>query len=215
MIGLSRGILVEYALALPPLVLVFELNPEQISRNRTVRVQTGRAPGTRSGWDFASPTETARASAGVAAEPESLSVTILLDGTDRMNDGELVASQFGIQPELDTLRQMVEPKTQLPGGLQILASLGDGGGRAFQRDTVPSVLIFAYGLHVLPVFLTGIEITEQAYLPSFVPYRAEARLTMQVIESRNPFYMAETLRQTVGAGLNTTRTAVGLVGGLL
>jgi hypothetical protein len=51
-----------------------------------------------------------------------------------MNEGDSVATRFGVQPELDTLRTMVEPKSQGPAGLQTLASLGLGGERAFQRN---------------------------------------------------------------------------------
>lgn len=94
---------------------------------------------------------------------------ILLDATDRMNDGDGIASQFGVEPELDTLRSMVEPKSQGPGGLQTLASLGLGGQRAFQRSESASVLLLVWGTHILPVFLTSVEITEQAHLPSLVP----------------------------------------------
>ena len=44
MVRVSRGALVEYAVSLPPLVLMFEFNPEQISRSRTITVRTGNAP---------------------------------------------------------------------------------------------------------------------------------------------------------------------------
>ena len=47
MVRVSRGALVEYAVSLPPLVLMFEFNPEQISRSRTITVRTATrlAPG--------------------------------------------------------------------------------------------------------------------------------------------------------------------------
>ena len=49
MIKISKGILLEYALALPPLALVFDFNPETMSRSRTITLRTGTAPGTRGG----------------------------------------------------------------------------------------------------------------------------------------------------------------------
>lgn len=205
MVNARHGILLEYAIALPPLALVFEFNPRTLSRTRTVTVRTGNAPGTRGGYDFALPTETPRASQGVTVQPESFNLTILLDATDRMNDGDPIASELGIQPELDTLRSMLEPKSQGPGGVQLLASLGAGGQRAFQRDESASVLLFVWGLHVLPVFLTSVRVDEKAYLPSLIPYRAEATLTLQVIEGNNPFYQVETVRQLAFAALNTVQ----------
>ncbi|MBT1076102.1 hypothetical protein [Geobacter grbiciae] len=209
MLNTVKGMLIEYALSLPPLVLAFDFNPQSLTRSRTITLRTGSAPGTRGGYDFALPTETARVAQGVTVQPESFTIEILLDATDRMNDGDPIATQFGIEPELDTLRTMVEPKAQGPGGLQTLASLGLGGQRAFQRSESASVLLLVWGTHILPLFLTSIRVTEEAHLPSLVPYRARASLTMQVIEGNNPFYQVEKVRQVVGAALNTGRTVIG------
>ena len=136
---------------------------------------------------------------------------IMLDGTDRMNDGEVIATQFGIEPELDTLRSMVEPKSQGPGGLQTLSSLGLGGERAFQRSESASVLLLVWGTHILPVFLTSVQVTEEAHLPSLIPYRARAELSLQIIEGNNPFYQVEKVRQVLSAALNTGRTVIGAI----
>lgn len=208
MLKISKAMLVEYSMTVPPLVLVFEFNPKSLSRTRTINLKVGSAPGTRGGYDFSMPTETARVSQGVTVQPESFSIEILLDATDRMNESDPVASQFGVEPELDTLRSMVEPKSQGPAGLQTLASLGLGGQRAFQHNESASVLIFVWGTHILPVFLTSVQITEEAHLPSLIPYRARATITMQIIEGHNPFYLAEKVRQVIGSALNLG-TAVG------
>lgn len=209
MLNTTKGMLIEYALSIPPLVLVFDFNPQSLTRTRTITLRTGSAPGTRGGYDFALPTETARVAQGITVQPESFTIEILLDATDRMNDGDPIATRFGIEPELDTLRTMVEPKAQGPGGLQSLASLGLGGQRAFQRSESASVLLLVWGTHILPVFMTSIRVTEEAHLPSLVPYRARASLTMQVIEGNNPFYQVEKVRQVVGAALNTGSTLTG------
>jgi hypothetical protein len=214
MLSPIKGFLVEYALAVPPLVLAFDFNPQSLTRTRSVTLTLGSTPATRAGYDFALPTETPRVAQGVSVEPESFDLDILLDATDRMNDGELVARDFGIQPELDTLRSMVEPKTQGPGGLQVLASLGFGGQRAFQRTQCASVLLLVWGSHVLPVFLKSVEVGESAHLPNLTPYRATVKLSLQVIESNNPFYEVEKVRQVVGAAMNTGRTAISAIGGL-
>ena len=198
----TKGKLYEYGLTLPPLALVFDFNPQQISRSRTVTIKTGNAPGARLGYDFLTPLDTPKVSQGVELQGEQLSVAILLDATEKMNDGDVVAAKFGIQPQIDTLRSMVEPKVQGPGGLQMLSSLGGGGVRAFERQESASILIFAWGLQFLPVFLTGVSQNESLHLPNLAPYRAEMTLTMQVIESNNPFSMAEKVRQTAMTALN-------------
>lgn len=209
MIKLNQGILLEYALSLPPLALVFEFNPQTLSRTRTITLRTGTAPGTRGGYDFTLPTETPRVAQGATAQPETMDITILLDATDRMNDGNEIAGSLGIEPELATLRSMVEPKTQGPAGLQVLSSLGAGSPRAFQRSEHPSVLLFIWGTHVLPVFLTSVRVEEKAHLPSLIPYRAEATLSMQVIEGNNPFYLVEQVRMLAMAAINLAQTVAG------
>lgn len=198
----TKGVLFEYGLSLPPLALVFDFNPQQISRSRTVTIKTGNAPGSRRGYDFLSPLETPRVAQGVEMQAESFSIDIMLDATDRLNEGDAIAGQFGVQPQIDTLRSMVEPKTQGPGGLQVLSSLSLGGARAFERNETASVLVFAWGLQFLPVFLTGVSQKEALHLPNLAPYRADMSLTMQVIESSNPFYLAEKVRQTAMTALN-------------
>lgn len=214
MIKVTKGLLIEYALAFPPLALAFDFNPQTISRTRAVTITAGSTPATRGGYDFVLPTETPRAAQGVSMEPESFSIDILLDATDRMDEGEPVATAFGVQPEIDTLRSMVEPKSQTPSGVQLLASLGAGGDSAISHREHASVLLFVWGLRILPVFLKSVRLEEQAHLPTLLPYRAKATLEMQVIESNNPFYDLETLRQVLGSALNTVRLGADLVAGI-
>ncbi|MDX1342147.1 hypothetical protein [Reinekea sp. G2M2-21] len=198
----TKGVLFEYGLTVPPLALVFDFNPQSISRSRTVTIKTGDAPGNRTGYDFLSPLETSRVAQGVEMAAEGFSIDILLDATDKMEKGDPIASQFGVQPQIDTLRSMVEPKAQGPFGVKTLSSLGITGARAFERQETASVLIFAWGLQLLPVFLTGVSQREVLHLPNLMPYRAEINLTMQVIESNNPFTMADKVRQTAMTALN-------------
>ncbi len=200
----QRGALIEYANTPTPLRLHFEFNPASITRTRSVTVRTGGAPGTRGGYDFSDVREVARASQGVSVNAESFTAKILLDATDRMSVGDPVATQFGVQPEIDTLRSMVEPKSQTPDGARTLAAIGQGNERAFARDQYASVLLFTWGVHVLPVFLTQVQIDVKEYLPTLLPYRAEASLTLQIIESNNPFYREELKRQYALAGASET-----------
>jgi hypothetical protein len=198
----TKGALFEYGLTIPPLALVFDFNPQSISRSRSVTIKTGDAPGNRTGYDFLSPLETSRVAQGVELAAESFSIDILLDATDKMAEEDPIATQFGVQPQIDTLRSMVEPKAQGPGGVKTLASLGIGGARAFERQETASVLVFAWGMQLLPVFLTGVAQKEVLHLPNLVPYRAEMNLSMQVIESNNPFFLADKVRQTAMTALN-------------
>jgi hypothetical protein len=198
----TKGVLFEYGLSLPPMALVFDFNPQTISRSRTITIKSGDAPGNRTGYDFLTPIDTSRVAQGVEMAAESFSVDILLDATDKMSSGDTVAAMFGVQPQIDTLRSMSEPKTQGPPGVQTLSSLDQSGAGASTRQETASVLIFAWGLQLLPVFLTGVSQKEALHLPNLMPYRAEINLSMQVIESRNPFMLADKVRQTAMTALN-------------
>ncbi|MCL2875447.1 MAG: hypothetical protein FWF12_03955 [Betaproteobacteria bacterium] len=185
------------------LMLDFEFNPSRISRTRTVSVKTAGLAGTRGGYDFATPMDALRAAQGVFAEPESFDISIMLDATDRMEAGDPIASAMGIQPEIDVIRSMLEPKSMQPDGARMLTSLGKGNERSFPQYQALSVLIFKWGLvHMLPVFMTRAQIETQEFLPTLMPYRAEVSLSLQIIESRNPFYIAENVRQTLSAATN-------------
>jgi hypothetical protein len=210
MLRVNQAALVEYSTVIPPLALVFELNPQSISRTKTMTVKTGNAPGTRGGYDFLSPSDTPRVSQGVTAQAETVTIEVLLDATDRMSKGHPIASLQGVQPEIDVLRAMIEPKAQGPAGVKVLASLGHGSRRAFQRNESASVLLFVWGDRVLPVFLTSVRVEEKAHLPSLVPYRASVTLSMQVIEGQNPFYMFEQMRTMARAALATGESALEL-----
>jgi len=193
--GRPRGTLFEYGLGDGLLKLDFEFTPSSITRNRSVSIKTGGLPGTRGGYDFLTPSEAQRAAQGVTVEPESFDIEILLDATDRIDAGDPVAGILGIQPELDVIRSMLEPKSRQPNGARMLAALGIGNEKSFPQYQTLSVLLFNWGVHVLPVFMTRANIKASEFLPTLIPYRAEAALSLQIIESSNPFYAAEILRQ--------------------
>jgi hypothetical protein len=199
----QRGSLVEFADTANRLRLDFDFNPTSISRTRSVTLRTGGAQGTRGGYDFRNEAEAVRAAQGVTVNAETFTVKILLDATDRMGDGDPQAEQVGVQPELDIVRSMIEPKSQAPGGARTLAALGQGNQRAFCRQQHASVLLFSWGPHTLPVFMTQAQVDLKEFLPSLVPYRAEVTLTLQIIESNNPYYVSELQRQFASAGQST------------
>jgi hypothetical protein len=208
------GSLIEYTAAPPPLVFLFEFNPQTISRTRTLTLRSDTAPGRR-GYDFSTPADVPRVAHGASVQPETFSVDVLVDGTEALGNRDPSTIAFGIQPQLDTLRQMLEPKVQGTEGLRLLTGLGAGPAHAFGRRETASVLLFTFGPRVLPVFLTSVKVDEQAHLPTLLPYRATVALTLQVIESDNPFWRAEQLRQSAGARIGGVQSVAGALGGLL
>jgi hypothetical protein len=202
MIKTAKGMLVEYALNLPPLILEFEFNPESLTRSRTVSFDSSALPII----DFVTPGEGNRIGQAASATAETISFKILLDATDKLSDPNhpmhAVAVASGVEPEIATLRSMVEPKVNGPGPFQVMAALGGGGAHAHERDEHLSVLLFVWGTHILPVFMTSLSIDEQAHLPLLKPYRAEATIALQVLESTNPFYQVEQVQRMLMSAAN-------------
>ena len=189
----ARGILVEYTNSDNPLELHFEFNPSSITRTRSVEIKFGEGQANTGGRDFRDASEVPRVTQGATVKAESFTVKILLDATDRMNADDKDAQLKGVQPELDILYYMIEPKLQAPGGATTLAALGEGGS-VCQSHPYPSVLEFHWGEQILPVLMTQMQFDVKAYLPSLLPYRAEATLTLQIIQSDNEFYNNEMKR---------------------
>ena len=115
----------------------------------------------------------------------------------------------GLQPVLDSLRLLVEPRSQKVGGLRMLSELGLTGARAFDRDVTPSVVLFIWGGEVLPVVLKTVSYTVNEFLSTLAPISAKAQLTMQLIEAHNPFIFADRLRQQISAARLKTKPGVG------
>lgn len=201
----TRGVLKEHTGGDKPLELHFEFNPSTITRSRAIEIEFGEGQSTAGGRDFTGTSEIARVAQGATVKAESFTLKILLDATDRMNADDPDASTKGVQPELDILYSMVEPKLQAPDGASTLAALSAEGSDA---QPYPSVLLFSWGAQVLPVFMTQVQFEVKAYLPSLTPYRAEATLSLQVIQSRNDYYTPEIERM-----FNSAQSAVGSLQG--
>jgi hypothetical protein len=201
----TRGVLKEHTAGDNPLELHFEFNPSTITRSRSIEITFGEGQATAGGRDFNGTSEIARVAQGATVKAESFTTKVLLDATDRMNSGDADAQSKGVQPEIDILYSMVEPKLQAPDGASTLAALSAESNDA---QPFPSVLLFSWGEQVLPVFMTQVQFEVKAYLPTLVPYRAEATLTLQVIQSRNEYYTAEIERM-----FSSAQSAVGSLQG--
>ncbi|MBT3203528.1 MAG: hypothetical protein HOM14_09785 [Gammaproteobacteria bacterium] len=202
MIRTAKGMLVEYALSLPPLAVEFEFNPETLTRSRTITFDGSALPIA----DFNTPAESNRIGQAASAAAETISMELLLDATDKLSDSShpmhSIALVAGIEPEIATLRSMLEPKISGSGPFQIMASLGGANAHAHDRDEHLSVLLFVWGTHILPVFITSMNIEELAHLPQLKPYRAKVTINMQVLESNNPFYQVEQVQRMVMSASN-------------
>ncbi|HEX8720459.1 MAG TPA: hypothetical protein VF736_07510 [Pyrinomonadaceae bacterium] len=204
-----RGAFVEFGLSLPPLLVVFQFNPQTISRTRTAQAQPPPTPRARAARNMEllrreaasdSPLD-ARGKQVIKVNEETLSFDIRLDATDALSEGDAVAEEFGVAPQLSTLELMMMPKGRgvLGGALPALLG-GSGAGFAYADEAKnPPVILFVWGRKkVLPVNITSMQIREEEFSVDLNPTRATVSVGLQVIEGPNaPYLYSRALAEAV------------------
>jgi len=181
-----RGALVEYSgqfLGPIPNLVIFQFNPESISRTITV-------PGS-STEDNSAANRPRRETHATAAPPvESFSITAQFSAADDLgadNATSVVPRLFGVGPQLAALEKMVYPPAT-PGGvigaaIDAIGSAVGGGGAASQpvpRQQLPRVLFIWGPARVLPVRITSMTISEKHYDVLLNPIEAEVQIGLAV-----------------------------------
>ena len=190
---LLRGAFIEYGLSLPPLIFAFQFNPQTLGRGRTASLTpsgAGGSPKGGAGCRERSESQERSKLSQVEVTAETIDLTLLLDATDKLDEGDGLTQQFGIGPQLSVLELMMYPKTDQLFGFPIGNLLGgkDQFG-AVQAKAIP-VLLFIWGRkRVLPVVMTSMQITEQDFFPDLNPRRAQVVVKLQVLEGFNPPYL--------------------------
>ncbi len=193
MSGMLRGAFVEYGsnfLGPLPNVVIFQFNPEQLTRTITIPDRSGSSG------------RTSRRSENRNAEApplESFTVTAHFSAADDLGKGGVAAvipREFGIGPQIAALEKMVYPSNILGGllGAAIDAigdALGGGGGEeAHERQVPPEQLpriLFIWGLtRVLPVKIKSMTITEQRFDFKLNPVQAQVEIGLEVISNQSP-----------------------------
>jgi len=201
-----RGAFVEFGLSLPPLFVVFQFNPIQLTRNRSLTFAVPNPPPPPPGSKVPSSqaqTRTLRQFHGqfsdlldlqkqqlVTVNEQSINFDIRLDATDKLNDGDTITEQFGIAPQISTLEQMVYPKSESLLGAALGALLGGSGGFSFTRGANPPLILFIFGRkRVLPVNINSMNITETEFSTDLNPIRASVAVSLTVIEGKSVPYL--------------------------
>ncbi|NHZ80793.1 hypothetical protein F2P44_16150 [Massilia sp. CCM 8695] len=178
--SLLRGALIEYGTSLIgpiPNVVIFQFNPESLSR-------TLQIPPRPTG---ASQRETTQAGEKTF---EKISFKAHFSAANMLDEGKVLATLFGIGPQLAALEKMVLPSAKIAGlvGAAIDAIGGALGGgdsappaQPIPREKYPRIL-FIWGLtRVLPVTIDSMSISELEYDTILNPTRAEVDITLSVI----------------------------------
>lgn len=147
-------------------VTIFQYNPDTMTRRLEAQTMGGEE-GDRS--------EALRLK---GAPVETISLDVEIDATDQLEKGDGLAGSVGIYPQLSALEMLIYPKSALVIANTVLALLGT-------TEIVPPVApltLFVWGpQRVLPVRISELSITEEAYDPNLNPIRAKVSLGLRVL----------------------------------
>jgi hypothetical protein len=148
-------------------VVIFQYNPDTLTRTVQARAAGGGADGSQSeALRLKGPPE------------ETISLEVEVDAADQMERGDAITGQFGVAPSLASLELLLYPKSALVIANEVLAALGI-------IEVIPPeapLTLFVWGLkRVVPVRLTQLSITEEAFDPALNPIRAKVGLSLRVL----------------------------------
>jgi hypothetical protein len=191
-----KGALVAYQLPdLVPSVIVFQYNPEQLTRSLSPRTASGGGRGDANRTD--GPPE------------ETISLSVEIDAADQLEqpDQHNITVGNGLHPVLAALEGLLYPSFPIVVANQALAAFGC----ALILGEPSPLAMFIWGpKRVLPVRVASLSITEQAFDVNLNPILAKAELSLRVMSYRelelsNPaywVYMASFTQKEVMAALN-------------
>lgn len=202
-----RGAFVEFGISLPPLLVVFQFNPLQITRARS---NSYTKPTTPAGSKPAQTTSLVQqlSPAGlvqvrpkgttVRVNEETLNFDIRLDASNPENG---IAEEFGVAPQLSTLELMMLPKSQSLLGGAVSALLGGAPKQFafFDEASNPPIILFIWGRKkVLPVNIKSLSIKEEEFSTELNPIRVTASVSLEVIEGTNaPFLYTQAMKEVM------------------
>ena len=156
-----------------PNVIVFQFNPETLSRSPGLAQTPAAADGSGPRDTLEQPSEPS----------EQISFTLRLDATDQLVDGDAGAVTAGVLPALSALELLMHPQASPADDLR--AALGGliQGGQPFPLppQRLPTVLFFWGGYRILPVTVSALSVTETHFDQLLNPLRAEVGVTLQVM----------------------------------
>lgn len=163
-VKMSKGALIAQS------TIHFQFNPETVKHNLT--------PSTYGGQDARSgPLRFSGAPA------ETISLEIMVDATEKLDQGDATALASGVLPQLAALELLVYPKlSQVSSNASLM---GAGTIEAVPMSAPPTVFVF--GSRAAPVRLTSLEVTEQLFDPNLNPIRATVALEMKVVSYSDVF----------------------------
>lgn len=153
----------------PPQVIVFQYNPDTLTR--TIAPQ------------FAAPGANRAEALRLNGPPqETIRLEVEFDATDGLAEGNGIATSLGVHTALAALERLI-----YPGSISVIVNeaLLRSGIMQIVSPMAPLTL-FVWSLkRVLPVLLSDFSITEEAFDPALNPIRAKATLGLRVLNYRD------------------------------
>jgi hypothetical protein len=210
-----RGAFVEFGLSLPPLVVVFQFNPLQLTRNRGLTFAVPNPPATKgTAAASAAPRRTLREYHGqfsslldlqkqqlVTVQEQTIGFELRLDATDKLDAEDTITEQFGIAPQISTLELMTYPKDESLIGGALATLLQKPDGFSFTRSANPPLILFIFGRkRVLPVNINSLNVTETEFSADLNPIRATVAVSLTVIEGKSvPYVYSKAMTEAMSA----------------
>lgn len=164
---LLKGALVSFELPKRiPSIILFQYNPETMTRRLEARSTTGGESSDRS-----------EAFRLTGPPRETINFSIEIDASDQLEKGDPVALMSGVNPALASLELLLYPKSRDIAANTMLAQSG-------RLEIIPPeapFTVFVWGMRVVPVRVKDFSITEEAFDPLLNPTRAKVELSLQVL----------------------------------
>jgi hypothetical protein len=166
---LLKGALVvfEAAVPVPTNLIVFQYNPETVARS--FAPSGGSPAGDRQGGGDTSPT---------LPPVETYRLKVELDAADQLEQSNPLAIGVGLHPTLAALELLLSP----PSASLILGRVLAVAGSALVTPARAPLVLLVWGpVRVVPVRVTSVGVTEQAFDPRLNPIRAQVALGLRAL----------------------------------
>ena len=156
-------------------IISMQYNPDSLSRTLQIRAATTEAGGRLDALRLTGP------------PVETIKLEAELDATDQLEspNGNPTAVQYGLHPQLAALETLVYPASAT---LQNNYSLSQQGTLEIMPIMAPLSLFVWSAARIVPVRLTDVSITEEAFDPRLNPLRAKVSLGLRVLSIDDLFF---------------------------
>lgn len=188
-------------------VVVFQYNPDALTR--TLAAQTTGRNGDRG--------EALRLK---GPPQETIRLDLEIDAADQLEKADGIATVMGIHPALASLEMLLYPKSSLMIANEVLLNMG-------MIEVVPPeapLALFTWGVkRMLPVRITSLSITEEAFDPTLNPIRARITVEMRVLNYQDlgmasaggALFMAHQIAKETMAAIGGAGAVCGALGSVL